>query len=85
MIIRVCVGSACHLKGSEEIIELLQNAIAEHGLDLEITLGGIFCTGHCSPAGVTVEVDDVLYTVSRENFKEFFREHILTPIKEGMR
>lgn len=85
MIIRICVGSACHLKGSEEIITLMQKAIAEHGLELEITLGGNFCTGHCSPVGVTVEVDDVLYTVSRDNFKEFFREHILTPIKEGMR
>ena len=28
LIIQVCVGSSCHLKGAPEIIELLQKAIA---------------------------------------------------------
>ena len=30
MIIQVCVGSSCHLKGSAEIVELFQNAISEN-------------------------------------------------------
>ena len=30
MIIQVCVGSSCHLKGSPEIVELLQKAVEEY-------------------------------------------------------
>ena len=33
MIIRICVGSSCHLKGSPEIVELLQNAVKENNLE----------------------------------------------------
>ena len=45
MIIQICVGSSCHIKGSPEIVELLQNAVEEHGLKDEITLAGSFCIG----------------------------------------
>ena len=38
MIIQICVGSSCHIKGSPEIVELLQNAVEEHQLKDEITL-----------------------------------------------
>ena len=27
MIIQICVGSSCHLKGSSEIVQLLQKAV----------------------------------------------------------
>ena len=58
MIVQICVGSACHIKGSEKIVELFQNAIAKNGLENEITLAGSFCTGRCNREGVTVIVDD---------------------------
>ena len=45
MIVQICVGSSCHLKGSERIVELFQSAIAEHKLEDDITLAGSFCTG----------------------------------------
>ena len=78
MIIQVCVGSSCHLKGSSEIIELLQKAISEYHLEDEITLAGSFCIGKCNRIGVTVQVDDDIHTgITTENFKEFFKEHVL--------
>ena len=78
MIIQMCVGSSCHLKGSEEIVALLQEAVAEHKLETEITLAGSFCTGQCNRVGVTVQVDDDIYPgVTREGFKEFFSEKVL--------
>ena len=78
MIIQVCVGSSCHLKGSADIVELFQNTIQEHGLEGEITLAGSFCIGKCNRIGVTVQIDDVIHTgVTRENFKEFFTEKVL--------
>ena len=43
MVIQVCVGSSCHLKGSQDIVMLLQDAIGKHHLENEITLVGSFC------------------------------------------
>ena len=79
MIIQVCVGSACHLKGSPEIVELIQNAIEENHLKDEITLVGSFCIGKCNRVGVTIQIDDDVHTgITKENFKEFFEEHVLS-------
>ena len=82
MIVQICVGSSCHIKGSAEIVELLQKAVAEHHLEDEITLAGSFCTGVCNRTGVTVQVDDDTHTgITRENFHDFFREQILKKIE----
>ena len=83
MIIQICVGSSCHLKGSEEIIALLQNAVAEHQLEREVTLAGSFCTGNCNRVGVTLQVDDDVYPgITRESFNEFFNEKVLKRLQE---
>ena len=79
MIIQICVGSSCHLKGSPEIVELFQQAVKQNNLEDEITLAGSFCIGKCNRVGVTVQIDDEVYTgVTKENFKEFFQENILS-------
>ena len=79
MIIQVCIGSACHLKGSPEIVELLQKAVEENHLKDEITLAGSFCIGKCNRVGVTIQIDDDVHTgITKENFKEFFQEHVLS-------
>ena len=79
MIIQVCVGSSCHLKGSPEIVELLQKAVEQNHLEDEITLAGSFCIGKCNRVGVTIQVDDDVHTgITKENFKEFFQEHVLS-------
>ena len=81
MVIQVCVGSSCHLKGSQDIVELLQKAITEYHLENEVTLAGSFCIGACNRVGVTVQVDDDVHTgVTKENFKEFFKENVLDKI-----
>lgn len=82
MVIEICVGSSCHLKGSHDIIELMQKAIADNGLEADVTLAGSFCTGKCNREGVTITVDDVIYTgITKENFKEFFNDKILSKLK----
>ena len=83
MVIQVCVGSSCHIKGSPEIIELLTKAVKDSGLEDEITLVGSFCIGKCNRLGVTVQVDDVIHTgVTRENFREFFNDKVLAVINK---
>ena len=78
MIIQICVGSSCHLKGSADIVQLMQKAVEEGHLENEITLAGSFCTGQCNRVGVTVRVDDDTYPgVTREGFQAFFQEKVL--------
>lgn len=83
MIVQVCVGSSCHLKGSPEIVELLQKAVADYQLESQVTLVGSFCIGKCNRIGVTVQVDDDIHVgITKENFKEFLEENILSKLEK---
>ena len=82
MVIQVCVGSSCHLKGSYEIVELLTKTIQEKNLEDEISLVGSFCIGKCNREGVTIQVDDEIHVgITTGNFKEFFDEKVLSVIE----
>ena len=83
MIIQICVGSSCHLKGSAEIVELFQKAVEEYRLETEVTLAGSFCIGKCNRIGVTVQIDDETYTgLTKEDFKEFFNDKVLAVVRK---
>lgn len=73
----VCIGSSCHLKGSRQIVEQLQQLIADNNLKEEVELAGTFCMGNCRN-GVSVTVDGNLFSVSPENVIEFFNKEILS-------
>ena len=75
MEIKVCVGSACYVKGSHEVIQQLQKLIAIYGLENKIILKAAFCLGHCTQA-VSVEIDDVVYSVPKDGVDLFFKEHV---------
>ncbi len=81
VVVQVCVGSACHLRGSAEIVSLLQKAVEENHIEDDVVLAGSFCIGKCNSTGVTVQVDDDVHTgITPENFKEFFANYILKAI-----
>ena len=80
--VQVCVGSSCHLKGSQDIVELLEAAVERYQLEDEVVLSGSFCIGKCNRVGVTVQInDDVHVGVTTENFREFFKKNILDVIE----
>ncbi len=82
LIVSVCVGSSCHLKGSQEIVELMQKSIEEYHLQDDVVLVGSFCTGKCNRVGVTIQInDDIHVGVTRDDFKEFFTKNILNVIE----
>ena len=82
LFVQVCVGSSCHLKGSADIVELFEKNVKDYNIEDEVVLSGSFCIGKCNRIGVTVQVnDDIHVGITRENFKEFFAEHILKPIE----
>lgn len=82
LIVQVCVGSSCHLKGSDAIVEMMENALKEHNVEDEVVLTGSFCIGKCNRIGVTVQVnDDIHVGITTENFREFFKKNILDVIE----
>ena len=76
MRVSICIGSACHLKGSREVIQKLQKLVSENHLDSEVDLNGDFCSSNCRK-GVCVTVDGELYSVKPETTEEFFQKEIL--------
>lgn len=76
MKITICIGSSCHLKGSRHVIEELQDKVSEHGLSDKVELCGAFCMKNCVN-GVSVTVDDVLFSVKPDTVDEFFENEIL--------
>ncbi|ANU52571.1 (2Fe-2S) ferredoxin domain-containing protein [Acutalibacter muris] len=75
MKVTVCIGSSCHIKGSRQVVEQLQQLVADNGLKEKVDLGGTFCMGKCQQ-GVCVTVDDQFYSVSPETTEEFFNNNI---------
>lgn len=74
----VCVGSACHIKGSSKIIKLFQSLIEKNNLKDKVELKGSFCLGECTE-GVAVRIDEdgIVYSISENNIEEFFKVQIL--------
>lgn len=74
----VCVGSACHIKGSSKIIKLFQRLIEINNLNNEVELKGSFCLGECTEGvAVRIDEDDTIYSISESNIEEFFKVQIL--------
>lgn len=76
MKVTVCIGSSCHLKGSRQIVEELQELIAQHNLKEKVEMGGTFCIGECQ-RGVCVVIDEEIFSVTPETVKSFFENEIL--------
>ena len=79
MKITVCIGSSCHIKGSRQVVERLQNLIHENSLNSKVDLAGTFCMGKCQE-GVCVTVDGEFHSVSPETVDEFFNDNVLAKV-----
>lgn len=78
--LKVCIGSACHVKGSYNVINTFQQMIEHHELFDKVELQAVFCLGHCTEA-VSVKIDDSeVYSVQGTNARAFFEKEILTKI-----
>lgn len=80
--IQVCVGSACHLKGSYDVIKAIQRLVEVYNLTKKVELKGAFCLGHCTE-GVSVKIneEDTIFSVNETNVEKFFKEQVLGRIK----
>jgi NADH:ubiquinone oxidoreductase subunit E len=81
MKIEVCVGSSCHVKGGQDVLNLLKKSISENGLEDKVTLAGTTCLGQCKSAGVNMRIDGNIVTgVTEAGFNEFFKTTVLAPL-----
>ena len=81
MVLKVCVGSSCHLKGSYDVIEKFKELLKKYEVEDAIELQASFCLGHCSE-GVTVKADErFILNVNADNAEEIFINEILPSVK----
>ncbi len=79
MKIVVCVGSSCHLKGSRQVIEQLQQLLREHRIEDKVELSGTFCLGTCQQ-GVCVTLDEKPFSLSPDTVQSFFEREVLAKV-----
>ena len=76
MKITICIGSSCHLKGSRQVVEELQNLIAKNNLKDKVELNGTVCMNNCQN-GVCVMLDNKPFSLTAKTTEAFFENEVL--------
>ena len=76
MTLTVCIGSSCHLKGSKKVAQTFEKLIAENNLREKVNFHAAFCMGNCQN-GISVSLDDKVYSVTPETAEEFFVSEVM--------
>ena len=66
MNVHICIGSSCYLKGSKDIITILERLITIHNVKDK----------------VTIDDEDKIYSLSPAKTEEFFVKEILGRLKK---
>jgi len=73
----VCIGSACHLKGSYNVIQTFQQLIEEENLYDKVEFKATFCMKACDKPGVGVSFQGKNYHITPESARSFFKDTVL--------
>ncbi|MHC4618897.1 MAG: (2Fe-2S) ferredoxin domain-containing protein [Planctomycetota bacterium] len=63
MIVTVCVGSSCHIKGARDIIARFNEFLGRQGLADKVELRGTFCMERCGE-GINWKIDEQTFSSS---------------------
>ncbi len=69
MILKVCIGSACHVKGSYDVIDMIKKMLKVEKLEDRIELKACFCLNKCLD-GVSLSYGGKVVQLDRENAYE---------------
>ncbi|MBO8167365.1 MAG: NAD(P)H-dependent oxidoreductase subunit E [Kosmotoga sp.] len=71
MVVKICLGSSCHLKGSYKVVQKLRELQKEYP---NLQLVGSLCFGNCI-SGISMEIDGKLYSgITAGNVVEIVKE-----------
>ena len=73
----VCIGSACHLRGSYNVIQSFQQLIEEYDLHDKLDFKSAFCMKQCDQVGVGVRFNGEIYRLTPGQVRRFMKETVL--------
>lgn len=77
LIVTICVGSSCSLRGSDDLAVTIQNLIEKERLEAAVDIVGAFCMDTCSK-GISVRVGERQFSGIRpEEGEAFFYREIM--------
>jgi len=80
LLITICVGSSCSLRGSDELATGLFRLIEKENLEGMVEIVGAFCMDSCTK-GVSVRIGDVEFSGIRpEQAETFFYQEVVPRI-----
>lgn len=84
-IIRVCVGTACHVQGAERIVDTFFDKLhighAETSPDLRFTFEKVACLGACGMAPLAMVNDDTFGKMTVQKVEEIIADYSQRPMK----
>ncbi len=86
-IIRVCVGTACHVQGATRIVETFYDKLgighAETTPDLRYTFEKVACLGACGMAPLAMVNDATYGSMTVQKVEEIINDYNQRPLKSG--
>jgi NADH:ubiquinone oxidoreductase subunit E len=81
VIVVICVGSSCYVRGSDKVAHVLEDLIEKEGVQDQVELMGAFCMESCS-MGVSIRIDDQVYGgINTQDATAFFYDEIMSRVK----
>ena len=77
----VCIGTSCHLRGSEKVIKSFQKLIESNRLEKKVSLKGTFCMGKCSEKNVVVNINSEVFETNPDEAESFFLKNVVSAVK----
>ncbi len=59
MIVKICIGSSCHLKGSYDVVQGMRDILKKYDVEDLVELQASFCFGQCAD-GVVMRAEESL-------------------------
>ena len=59
MIVKICIGSSCHLKGSYDVVQGMREMLRKYDVEDLVELQASFCFGQCAD-GVVMRAEESL-------------------------
>ena len=76
VIVQVCVGSSCHMKGSYQVVKTFEALIKQHELGDSVKLKASFCMGQCLNGIATKVNEKSVNNVGFSNAEQVFYDEI---------